>query len=51
MSESGQLTKLIGSLDMFAQYAAMFLLRDVYGIRSMTWYDLGIDPKKTVQEL
>lgn len=46
MSESGQLTKLIGSLDMFAQYATIFLLRDVYGIRSITWYDLSVDPQK-----
>lgn len=35
------------SLDLFPQYALMYLLRDQHGIQSITWYALADRPKKS----
>ena len=37
----------LGTLDLFAQYALMFLLRREQGIRSITWYKLTSTPKRS----
>ena len=36
----------LGILDLFAQYALMFLLRREQGIRSITWYKLASMPER-----
>lgn len=35
----------IGTMDLFPQYALMFLLRDQQGINSITWYELAATSK------
>ena len=37
----------LGTLDLFAQYALMFLLRREQGIRSITWYKLASTPERS----
>jgi hypothetical protein len=37
----------LGTLDLFPQYALMFLLRNEQGIRSITWYNLASTPERS----
>jgi hypothetical protein len=40
----------LGTLDLFAQYALMFLLRRDQGIQSITWYKLASTPENAVNK-
>jgi hypothetical protein len=41
-SHRGTLAANVGQLDLFAQYALMYLLRERDGVESLTWYKLGL---------
>ena len=41
-------SKNLGTLDLFAQYALMYLLREAKGINSITWYKLANISKKSI---
>lgn len=42
-----RLSSRLGTLDLFAQYALQYLLRDREAVESVTWYKLGANPLKS----